>query len=169
MEGKQAMDIENIADLIEYVYTGKKGGANDDEKSAGDDISLSPSMKEYKKLKRIMKIMVRFYVKGADMKKKQVEQVDEDLIKLENDKKMIKEQLEVLDQFPPFHPKRREYEEGLERELEGLENLEKQLQEQREPFKLLADWSLQIVKTVEWLEDNIYVSSLSGLFSRADN
>eukprot|EP01102_Stenamoeba_stenopodia_P004517 TRINITY_DN14813_c0_g1_i1.p1 TRINITY_DN14813_c0_g1~~TRINITY_DN14813_c0_g1_i1.p1 ORF type:complete len:440 (+),score=155.51 TRINITY_DN14813_c0_g1_i1:137-1321(+) len=154
MEGKQAMDIENIADLIEYVYTGKKGGS--DEKSEGEDISLSPSVKEYKKLKRIMKIMVRFYEKGADMKKKQVEQVNEDLIKLENDKKMIKEQLEVLDQFPPFHPKRREYEEGLERELEGLEAQEKQLLEQREPFKLLADWSLQIVKTVEWLEDNIY-------------
>lgn len=155
MEGKQAMDIENIADLIDYVYTGRKG-PEDERTSDADDISLSPSEKEYRKLKRIMKIMVRFYVKGADMKKKQVDQVDEDLAKLKNDLQMIKEQIAVLEKFPPFHPKRGEYQENLEKELEHLENQQTEIIKQKEPFQKLYEWSLQIVKTVEWLEENIY-------------
>jgi hypothetical protein len=106
-EGDQAMDIENLEELITYVYTEK-------------DISLNPSEQELAKLRRIMRIMVRFYVKGTETKKEQVDMVNEELKKLETDLKMLDEQAEVLQQFPPFHPKRREYESNLEIEKQGL-------------------------------------------------
>jgi hypothetical protein len=91
------MDIDNVSDLIDYVFT-------------PEDFNAKPSMQEYQKLKRIMKVMVRFYQKGTENKKGQIESITEELNKLNLDKQMIEEQLEVLQQFPPFHPKKIEYE-----------------------------------------------------------
>jgi hypothetical protein len=53
------MDVENVENLLDYVYT-------------PEDFAEKPSMLEYKKLKRVMKVMVNFYKKGTENKRLQV-------------------------------------------------------------------------------------------------
>eukprot|EP01121_Diplochlamys_sp_Union-15-3_P005463 TRINITY_DN157_c0_g1_i1.p1 TRINITY_DN157_c0_g1~~TRINITY_DN157_c0_g1_i1.p1 ORF type:complete len:358 (+),score=67.39 TRINITY_DN157_c0_g1_i1:63-1136(+) len=138
------MDIENVENLIDYVFSEEKG-----------DFSLTPSLKEFKKLKRIMHIMVRFYEKGTESKKTQRDNVIAELEKLEVDQKMIKEQMEALEQFPPFHPKKQTYDEELERELESLIERKKAMEEEKNRLDTLHQWSKGIVKAVTWLEHSL--------------
>jgi hypothetical protein len=44
-------DPKSHQQLLDYVYT-------------DEDVSDAPSIKEYKKMTRVMKVMVRFYVRG---------------------------------------------------------------------------------------------------------
>jgi DNA repair ATPase RecN len=134
------MEIEQVENLLDYVFTPGEG-----------DFNLHASVQEYKKLQRIMTVMIRFYKRGSDSKSKQLEQLREEMSKLETDEKMIQEQLKVLEEFPPIHPKRGEYEAQLEEELERLQNQKKLFKPQEDNFSQLYEWSLKIVATVEWL------------------
>lgn len=134
------MEVPNVENLLDYVFTPGEG-----------DISLTPSMQEYKKLQRVMKVMINFYKRGADTKGKQLETLREEFQKLITDEQMILDQIKELDQFPPFHPKKQEYDAQLEEELEKLRELKSQFSGKEAGFKELHDWSLKIVDTVEWL------------------
>lgn len=132
------MEVENVEELLDYVFTEK-------------DISLTPSEAEYRKLGRIMVIMIRFYEKGSATKKAEYERLMADLERLAEDEKMILEQIECLQNFPPIHPKRGEYEANLEEEHEALKAARERVMPQIEAWKELYDWSLKIVDTVNWL------------------
>jgi len=94
-----------------------------------------------------------------------VDTVTAELEKLIIDEKMIKEQLEVLEQFPPFHPKKQSYEGELEQELESLNKQKGIFNEQKDKFEQLYTWSQGIVKSVRWLEKNLeeYCNQALGL------
>jgi hypothetical protein len=132
------MEIENVEELLDYVFTEK-------------DISLNPSEAEYRKLGRIMVIMIRFYEKGSATKKAEYERVIADLARLADDEKMILAQIECLQNFPPIHPKRGEYESNLEDELVQLKAARERVAPQIQHWKELYEWSLKIVETVNWL------------------
>jgi hypothetical protein len=134
------MEVPNVENLLDYVFTPGEG-----------DFNLSPSMQEYHKLQRVMKVMINFYKRGADTKGKQLESLREEIQKLVTDEQMILDQIKELDQFPPFHPKKQEYDAQLEDELAKLRDLKTQFQGKEAGFKGLHDWSLKIVDTVEWL------------------
>eukprot|EP01120_Amphizonella_sp_Union-15-10_P007410 TRINITY_DN2497_c0_g1_i2.p1 TRINITY_DN2497_c0_g1~~TRINITY_DN2497_c0_g1_i2.p1 ORF type:complete len:357 (+),score=78.23 TRINITY_DN2497_c0_g1_i2:155-1072(+) len=102
-----------------------------------------------------MHIMVRFYQKGTDTKKKQMEDVISELEKLEIDEKMINEQLEALAPFPPIHPKKQTYVEEIEKDLENLTQQKNFLLEEKQKFERLHLWSKGIVEAVTWLETNL--------------
>ena len=133
-----AMEIDNVEELLDYVFTEK-------------DFSLTPSEAEYRKLGRIMVIMIRFYEKGSATKKAEYDRLMGDMARLDVDEKMITEQIEVLQNFPPIHPKRGEYEANLEEELEALRAARERVAPQITHWKELYDWSLKIVETVNWL------------------
>lgn len=132
------MEIENVEELLDYVFTEK-------------DFSLAPSEAEYRKLGRIMVIMIRFYERGSGTKKAEYERLLADLDRLAEDEKMIQEQIDCLQNFPPIHPKRGEYESNLEEELEALRAARERVRPQIEHWKELYEWSLKIVDTVNWL------------------
>jgi hypothetical protein len=132
------MEIDNVEELLDYVFTEK-------------DFSLTPSEAEYRKLGRIMVIMIRFYEKGSATKKAEYDRLMGDMARLDVDEKMITEQIEVLQNFPPIHPKRGEYEANLEEELEALRAARERVAPQITHWKELYDWSLKIVETVNWL------------------
>ena len=132
------MEIENVEELLDYVFTEK-------------DISLTPSEAEYRKLGRIMVIMIRFYEKGSTTKKAEFERLTADMARLDEDEKMIKDQIECLQNFPPIHPKRGEYESNLEEQLEALIAARERVAPQIQHWKELYEWSLKIVDTVNWL------------------
>jgi len=134
------MEIEGVENLLDYVFTPGEG-----------DISLTPSMLEYKKLQRIMRVMVNFYKKGSGTKKQQLDDAIEEMKKIEVDAKMVQDQIDALQNFPPIHPKRGEYEEQLEKELEEMKSIKKTFQPRHDGLKQLYEWSLRIVETVEWL------------------
>jgi len=75
---------------------------------------------------------------------------------------MIEEQIEVLQQFPPFHPKKIEYESNLEKELKALLEQEESYRQQKEHFEKLYVWSQGVVRAVQWLETHLeaYCNSL---------
>lgn len=132
------MEIENVEELLDYVFTEK-------------DVSLTPSEAEYRKLGRIMVIMIRFYEKGSATKKVEYERVLGELSRLADDETMINEQIESLQSFPPIHPKRGEYEANLEEQLESLKAARERVAPQIQHWKELYDWSLKIVEIVNWL------------------
>jgi hypothetical protein len=134
------MEIEQVENLLDYVFTPGEG-----------DFNLNASTQEYKKLQRIMTVMIRFYKRGSDSKSKQLEQLREEMGKLLTDEGMIKDQIKALEEFPPIHPKRGEYEGQLEEELERLEAQKQTFKPQEDNFTQLYEWSLKIVSTVEWL------------------
>jgi len=136
------MDVPAVENLLDYVYT-------------EEDFSDSPSTKEYKKLQRIMQVMVNFYVRGTENKKTQLEDVAEQMKKMEVDLQMILEQKDVLKQFPPFHPKRSEYETDLDREYKNLSSQKEEYVSKEKEFAQLYEWSQGIVKSVKWLQGNL--------------
>jgi len=69
-----------------------------------------------------MQIMQRFYEKGAEAKATQKQDAIDEYTKLQLDIKMINDQLSVLEQFPPIHPKRQFYENNLNQELEAIQS-----------------------------------------------
>jgi len=95
--------------------------------------------------------MIRFYEKGSATKKAEYERLIGDIERLAVDEKMINEQIECLQNYPPIHPKRGEYEANLEEELEQLKAARERVMPQIQHWKELYDWSLKIVETVNWL------------------
>jgi len=136
------MEVSGVENLLDFVYSEQ-------------ELTEVPSLREFNKLKRIMTVMINFYVRGTQSKKEQVEQITDELIKMQLDQKMIQDQLEVLKQFPSFHPKRREYEGDLNKELSSLLSQREEFLEKKKEFERLYQWSQGIVKTVQWLETNL--------------
>lgn len=86
--------VDSFEDLLDYVFT-------------DEDISDSPSMKDYKRMNRVMNVMVRFYVRGEQAKKGQQEEATEQLHKIDGILCQVNLQIKSLAPFPEFHPKRK--------------------------------------------------------------
>jgi len=110
----------------------------------------TPTIAEYKKLKRVMRIMTKFYEDGSAAKLDQAQDAEEELHKVETDLKMLNAQLDSLRTFPK-HPKRRAYETELHEEKEKLEKLRANLTAKSEEFRKLYEWSNGIVDVTKWL------------------
>lgn len=110
----------------------------------------TPTVAEYKKLKRVMRIMIKFYEDGSNAKLDQANDMDHELKKVQADLTMVEKQLEVLKTFPS-HPKRTTYEKELIEEQEKLAKLKESFSGKVEEFKALFHWSLGIVDVTRWL------------------
>ncbi|KAF2069104.1 hypothetical protein CYY_009576 [Polysphondylium violaceum] len=119
-----------------------------------DYINDTPTIQEYKKLKRVMKIMTNFYVGGTSTKLEQAEFNEESVAKITENEEMIQAQLDSLKTFP-IHPKRREYETELNEEKERLAFEKKKYVNKAAEFRSLYEWSGGIVKVTKWLEDGL--------------
>eukprot|EP01130_Rhizamoeba_saxonica_P008772 TRINITY_DN3550_c0_g1_i1.p1 TRINITY_DN3550_c0_g1~~TRINITY_DN3550_c0_g1_i1.p1 ORF type:complete len:374 (+),score=106.79 TRINITY_DN3550_c0_g1_i1:119-1123(+) len=102
-----------------------------------------------------MKIMVGFYQKGRDRKMAQRDRAKQELDSLEVDEQMIKDQLEALNPFPDYHPKKQYYLEELNNELEELLRHKQKFVTQFENFDKLYIWGIGIVETMEWLDETL--------------
>jgi hypothetical protein len=136
------MEIPNVEQLLDYVFT---------TEDFGDD----PSTQEYKKLVRVMKVMVNFYKRGEKNKGIQHEMVLKEVETLNRDIQMVLDQKLALSSFPIFHPKRSEYEGMLENEHQEMIKFKKRYEAQAENFSQLHSWGQNIVESVEWLEGNL--------------
>jgi len=110
----------------------------------------TPTVAEYKKLKRVMKIMIKFYEDGSNAKLDQAKDMAYELQKVETDLKMVEKQLEVIKTFP-IHPKRAEYEKELTEEHEKLKKTQENFTANVKQFYNLYNWSLGIVDVCNWL------------------
>jgi len=115
-----------------------------------DDINDTPSVLEYKKLKRVMRIMIKFYEDGSQAKLDQAEDMDYELQKVEADLRMVEAQLEALKPFP-IHPKRTAYETELIEEKESLVKTRDKFKTKVAELRGLHVWSLGIVDATRWL------------------
>jgi len=102
-----------------------------------------------------MNVMVRFYQRGEAAKKTQYDSVLAELQKIEIDIEMLEKQRHVLTQFPPFHPKRKEYEAQLDAEQGNILKAKKNYELQATQFRDLYVWGGKIVQTMNWLEQNL--------------
>lgn len=132
------MDVPNVSELLDYVF---------DEK----DFSLKPELKEYKKLQRIMTVMIRFYQRGTNTKKSQLDQVLLDLSYMKTDEEMINDQIKVISEFSDAHPKKEEYLTGLNKELKQLKEARDEFIPKAVEWEKLHKWSEKIVEIVTWL------------------
>jgi len=131
-------------------------------KSSPDEIDIAevtdtPSVKEYKKIRKVMGMITRFYRQGSETKKKNWEAMGVEIEKLEYDEKMARAQIEALDLKPGFksHPKRKDYLRDLNAELDGLHKQKQGFLEKQKEFFDLYVWSKGIVVVCEWLELNL--------------
>jgi len=115
-----------------------------------DDINDTPTVLEYKKLKRVMRIMIKFYEDGSQAKLDQAEDMEYELQKVEADLKMVQAQLEALKPFP-IHPKRTAYETELVEEEEALVRTRDKFRTKVAELRGLHVWSLGIVDATKWL------------------
>eukprot|EP01129_Flabellula_baltica_P008774 TRINITY_DN3513_c0_g1_i1.p1 TRINITY_DN3513_c0_g1~~TRINITY_DN3513_c0_g1_i1.p1 ORF type:complete len:332 (+),score=118.70 TRINITY_DN3513_c0_g1_i1:31-1026(+) len=136
------MDGEHVESLLDYVFT-------------DEDFDETPTMKEFKRLKRVMNVMVGFYVRGSESKKKQLSTSTEELQKIHQCEEMINSQLESLKNFPAYHPKRIYYEEELNYELKAMSAQKEKIEKEFVNFESLYQWSLGIVDTMQFLEKNL--------------
>lgn len=109
---------------------------------------------DFKKLKRVMSTITRFYQNGTELKKGQFDHVQTQIQAIEQDLLMCEAQMEALRAQPYFkgHPKQKVYLESLEAEITGLTARHSQFQEKLAELKGLWEWSQVIVKVCEWLE-----------------
>eukprot|EP00026_Physarum_polycephalum_P012089 Phypoly_transcript_12361.p1 GENE.Phypoly_transcript_12361~~Phypoly_transcript_12361.p1 ORF type:complete len:334 (+),score=90.56 Phypoly_transcript_12361:90-1004(+) len=114
----------------------------------------TPTVAEYKKLKRVMRIMIKFYEDGSNAKLDQANDMEYELQKVETDLRMVDKQLEVLRTFP-IHPKRTTYEKELVEEQEKLKKLQDDFSKKLAEFKALYHWSLGIVDVTKWLASGL--------------
>lgn len=134
--------VASFESLLDYVFT-------------DEDISDSPSIKEYKQLNRVMNVMVRFYVRGEQAKKAQWEDVTEQMNKIDGILCQVNLQIKSLAPFPDFHPKRKAYMEQLEKEKKELQEIRDTYAKQGKEFEELYYWGGKIVQTMNWLEGNL--------------
>jgi len=122
-----------------------------------DEIGEVPSLKEYKKLKKVMAMITKFYHDGSEKKRQNFESTQEQLRKLEADLVMVDAQIAALDAKPTFkgHPKRKEYNRDLLAEREGLLKQKEAYEAKLKEFQQLYEWSKTIVKVCEWLESTL--------------
>jgi len=130
---------------------------NGNEQDEDNEFPDNPSYAEYKKIKRTMAMITNFYRSGSSMKFSNVEAMDGEIAKLEADVAMAEAQLKALEAKPSFgaHPKKKDYKRDLNEELSGLAKQKEGFLEKRKEFDGLYEWSKQIVKVCEWLEQNL--------------
>jgi len=122
-----------------------------------DSISVTPSLKEYKKLRNVMSMITRFYRDGSNKKFENFKAMEEEISKLVYDRKMCEDQLSALEEKPywKIHPKTKEYKKNLQDELEALDKQQEGFLKKRTDFFDLSEWSKSIVEVCEWLELNM--------------
>jgi len=147
-------------------FTGRKTG---DESSAGsqcpfsssgidiEQVSDNPSVEEYKKIKRVMGIITKFYIDGTDLKKGHYDDIGAEIGKIDVDIQMVNEQIKILTGEPSFdgHPKQKEYLRQLESEKESLEAKRMEFEAKQNQYQELFKWSEGIVRVCKWLELNL--------------
>jgi len=120
---------------------------------AADEFSDIPSVQEYRKLRRVMGMITKFYRDGSNMKKQNYETMTEEIKKLEVDENMVKDQLASLDAATfKGHPKRKEYNNMLKTEMENMLTQKATLLKKQKECRELYEWSGTIVQVCEWLE-----------------
>jgi len=118
-----------------------------------DEFSDIPSVQEYRKLRRVMGMITKFYRDGSNMKKQNYETMTEEIQKLEVDETMVKDQLASLDAATfKGHPKRKDYSNMLKPELENMLKQKETFLKKQKECRDLYEWSGTIVKVCEWLE-----------------
>jgi len=118
-----------------------------------DDISDSPTVQEYKRLRRVMGMITKFYRTGSDKKRDNWVLVNEEITKLDSDLSMAQAQLDVLNASGfKGHPKQAEYTKNLNAEVEALNKQKATYAAQQKEYLDLYNWSKGIVKVCEWLE-----------------
>lgn len=121
-----------------------------------DDITDTPSVQEYKRLRRVMGMITKFYRDGSDKKRDNWNAVSEELAKLETDRNMAQVQLDALEQAAfKGHPKQEEYKAALKEELESTIKMKTNYENKLKQNYELYEWSKGIVKICEWLEMSI--------------
>jgi len=146
------MDSENVEHLLDYVYN-------------EDDFDENISMNEFKKLGRIMKIMVSFYERGSEAKLDQKKRSEDEVKKVEEVQRLMEARIKVLEEFPSYHPKKQSYESDLKYDLSQLLEHKKRYVDQLQNFTQLYEWGLGIVETMQWLQDSLvdYASEVLNL------
>lgn len=122
-----------------------------------EEFESNPSYQEYKKIKRVMSMITKFYQTGSDGKKANHDQMTTEIEKLDADMAMCEAQLAALDEKPIFnhHPKRKDYRRDLLEEKENMLKTREKLTAKQSEFKDLFEWSKGVVKVCEWLENNL--------------
>lgn len=128
------------------------------------DAIETPSIKEYRSLKRVMGSITQFYLSGSEKKAKNYEAMIGHLKAIDEDLDMVKAQLEALvsDRYNG-HPKQQQYREILTSELESLQLKRKDMQERTDEFLELRDWSKVINEVCCWLEANFDYYALQNI------
>jgi len=119
-----------------------------------DDITDTPSVQEYKRLRRVMGMITKFYRDGSQKKRENWVGVTEEMEKLDADLAQVKSQMDALQDYNN-HPKALEYKASLNEELEGLNKQKEKYVAKQNEFHHLYDWSKGIVRICEWLEMSI--------------
>lgn len=117
-----------------------------------------PSVAEYKKLRRITKMITGFYRTGTNTKKEQYESSCKDMERVTADIEQSEKQTKALeDNFSRFngHIKYKEYLKTLEEERTNMKEQRDAIAKTQEHYKSLWLWSTEIVKICEWLELNL--------------
>lgn len=122
-----------------------------------DEIGDNPSMKQYRKLKRVMASITSFYENGTKTKYENYLQQCENIKELDVDYAALKAQIEALDSKPAFkgHPKVIQYREFLDKEMESFAFKKESMEKRKVEFFELHEWSGVINKVCRWLEDNL--------------
>merc|ERR1711916_51697 len=123
-----------------------------------DDIEVSnPSLKQYRKLKRVMASITGFYENGTKKKHANYTQMVDNLERLKRDVAAAEAQLAALKAQPSFegHPKVLQYREFLEEELGRFRTKQASMEQKKQEFYDLHVWSGVINKVCRWLEDNL--------------
>lgn len=123
-----------------------------------DEIEVSnPSVKQYRKLKRVMASITGFYENGTKKKHANYVQMKENLSHLLTDIAAVEAQLKALEAKASFagHPKVIEYREFLEEELARFSKKKESMEKKEREFFELSEWSKVINEVCRWLEDNL--------------
>eukprot|EP01091_Cochliopodium_minus_P012260 TRINITY_DN3681_c0_g1_i1.p1 TRINITY_DN3681_c0_g1~~TRINITY_DN3681_c0_g1_i1.p1 ORF type:complete len:353 (-),score=128.24 TRINITY_DN3681_c0_g1_i1:118-1176(-) len=161
--GKCPVDHNKKEEIKENIQI--EGEEEVEEEDSEDEelskIGKTPSVTEYKKLKKVMSSITSFYANGSSKKKANYDFVKDALERLEIDLNMVNDQLKVLDN-PLYkgHPKLKTFMNDLNEEKDSLESKREILKHKLENYKDLYKWSKKINEVCQWLESNLadYVS-----------
>lgn len=122
-----------------------------------DEIGEHPSLKQYRKLKRVMASITSFYENGTKKKLENYEQMVKNLEDLNADLAAVEAQLKALESEAAFrgHPKTIQYREFLEGELDQFTKKKASMEAKKKEFYDLHVWSGVINQVCTWLEDNL--------------
>lgn len=123
-----------------------------------DEIEVAhPSLKQYRKLKRVMASITGFYENGTKKKHANYLQMESNLAALLQDMAAVEAQLAALKAKESFlgHPKVLQYREFLEEEMERFTKKKQSMERKKAEFYELHVWSGVINEVCRWLEDNL--------------